>query len=306
MKNKINFILLPKRNTFNVTSCGIIACCIRRMGKLPNRFPRFSFRVLSCCFYWIIIVCCVVSLGAWPTRKPPCLQRSCNNLSGESGTKMSFSSFDDSLSQLREGDLKAAAIFLKGLEKEKGPQTGAPLQSLLSNLSDRRDPSIVDADLEVNPCDSSYYSSKSTEFLNKSIQTALSSPKSTPDHNQNLLVFVSFSLGDSTLKQLFRDVQKIGGQLVMRGLYKNSFIQTQKKIQDLKIVVDIDPTLFERFQIQEVPTFIIVKELETEGVPPHDRLKGNVFLTYALEIFEQSGNKKAAEFLKKEKESSHV
>lgn len=71
-----------------------------------------------------------------------------------------------------------------------------------------------------------------------------------------MLVFVSLSLGSSTLKQLYKDSHKIGGRLILRGLYKDSFRLTQQKIRALKIVVDIDPTLFERFKIREVPTFI--------------------------------------------------
>jgi type F conjugative transfer system pilin assembly protein TrbC len=48
-----------------------------------------------------------------------------------------------------------------------------------------------------------------------------------------LLVFVSFSMPMATLKQLSLQAQEVGGQLVFRGLIKNSFQETIPKLKEL-------------------------------------------------------------------------
>jgi type-F conjugative transfer system pilin assembly protein TrbC len=109
-----------------------------------------------------------------------------------------------------------------------------------------------------------------------------------------LLVFVSFSMQMDTLKTLAQDVNRVGGKLVLRGLVKGSFPETLKKLQELKQELLIDPTLFESYQIQQVPTFIL-REQSTEGADEkvtYDMLKGNVSLGYALEQFSLNGDVK--------------
>ncbi|MEI8321217.1 MAG: type-F conjugative transfer system pilin assembly protein TrbC [Alphaproteobacteria bacterium] len=126
----------------------------------------------------------------------------------------------------------------------------------------------------------------------KMCKTSIAPPVS---EGSPLLIFVSFSLGDATLKKLYGQAQKIGSRLVMQGLYKNSFRETQSKIRSLGIVVDIDPTLFEKFSVKEVPVFVLMTEetpLVTNGEshPSYDVLKGNVSLNYALEEFLENGS----------------
>ena len=120
-------------------------------------------------------------------------------------------------------------------------------------------------------------------------------PKKSP-----LTIFVSFSLGDTTLKQLFHQAQKVNGRLVMRGLYKNSFKQTQRKIKDLRIIVDIDPPLFEEFNITDAPTFILPS---SDG---GDKVRGNIPLQRALEILAEAGNMEALLLLHKLKGAKDV
>ena len=64
----------------------------------------------------------------------------------------------------------------------------------------------------------------------------------------------------------------------MRGLYKNSFRATQKRIHDLGITVDIDPPLFEKFHVTHVPTFVM------QSSTSYTSLRGNVTLAYALNL----------------------
>ena len=127
----------------------------------------------------------------------------------------------------------------------------------------------------------------------------------TPRHE--LLIFVSFSLGSATLKKLYQDAQKIGGRLILRGLYKDSLWRTQQKIKALRIGIDIDPPLFDKFNIQEVPTFILSEPYQEEQPFKYDILKGNVTLQYALERFVETGSVFGAQILlNKIKGGSHA
>lgn len=99
-----------------------------------------------------------------------------------------------------------------------------------------------------------------------------------------VLVFASFSMPEAALKQLAIDLKKINGALVIRGLINNSFKETSLYLQKLGEGVLLDPTLFDKFNITSVPTFIIVEgDLKSEQTPKHDRLRGNVSLRFVLE-----------------------
>lgn len=108
---------------------------------------------------------------------------------------------------------------------------------------------------------------------------------SVPQENlPTVLVFVSFSMPETAIKQLAHDLKKLGGALVIRGLINNSFRDTSLYLQKLGEGVLLDPTLFEKFNITSVPTFIIVEgDLKSEQTPKHDRLQGNVSLRFVLE-----------------------
>lgn len=289
MTKKFTFILCSPLNKVKLTSYGITKICrIRRKKKTKQRNFCSDQKTLYNCFFCLFLIFSLSSLGARPTHTPPCLERRCNIFSSESSSKISLNSFDHSVSPLKKEDLTAARQFLEELQNKTSPQTEEISEVVLS-VSNGNNNIIPPPPQGIK--------------LGQTHCAGCLSNQRTQTHSLNsdshLIVFVSFSLGDATLQKLFQDIQKVGGRLVMKGLYKNSFRMTQKKIQDLKIVVDIDPPLFDNFHVQKVPSFIISKNLEAEGMPPHDLLKGNVSLFYALETFEQAGNKEAKHFLKK-------
>lgn len=98
-----------------------------------------------------------------------------------------------------------------------------------------------------------------------------------------------------TLKTLATQVNAVGGALVFRGLVDGSFKKTALKLKALKqdnsLGALIDPTLFEAYRVQTVPTFVLNKNaIETaDSTVSHDRLSGNVSLTYVLEQFAAQG-----------------
>ena len=87
-----------------------------------------------------------------------------------------------------------------------------------------------------------------------------------------------------TISNLAREAHKNGGKLVLRGLVGNSFKETAEKLKKIPHGALIDPTLFETYEIKNVPTF--VKLLNEQRHPkdkvPYRKLSGNVSVQYAL------------------------
>jgi type-F conjugative transfer system pilin assembly protein TrbC len=112
---------------------------------------------------------------------------------------------------------------------------------------------------------------------------------------QKLLVFVSSSMSDESLRALFLQAQSMRVSLVFRGLIENSFQQTKAFFERAKINGEIDPTLFEEYKITHVPTFVLI-----EG-DKHDSVQGNISLEEALRTIKEKGELKeqAAQFLKR-------
>ncbi|MEN8236794.1 MAG: type-F conjugative transfer system pilin assembly protein TrbC [Pseudomonadota bacterium] len=112
---------------------------------------------------------------------------------------------------------------------------------------------------------------------------AISAAASEADNLANssgLLVFVSFSMPELTLRNYSRDVKKVGGRLLVRGLLDDSFKVTQQRLRQLGIELDIDPDLFTKYKVQQVPSFIWL----TDG-QPSNRLVGHVSLQHVLQEF---------------------
>jgi conjugal transfer pilus assembly protein TrbC len=101
-----------------------------------------------------------------------------------------------------------------------------------------------------------------------------------------ILIFVSHSMNDEALKAYFKEAQNNNATLIMRGLINNSFIETKKKCEELKISYDINPILFEDFKIEVVPVII---ERKGEIVK---KLTGHISLNDALIIFNEDLSEK--------------
>ena len=106
-----------------------------------------------------------------------------------------------------------------------------------------------------------------------------------------ILVFVSFSMPKASLTALAKEAEKFGAVLVMRGLKGDSFKETQAAFQALgeeeRSGIEINPELFETYQIQQVPVFVRVKA-STEGeLQEIGRLSGNVSLAFAAQKLQE-------------------
>lgn len=108
-----------------------------------------------------------------------------------------------------------------------------------------------------------------------------------------LLIFVSLSLPENTLLQLFKEAEKYGGELVLRGLPGNSFSTFVTKIRawnvkGYNVEFDINPDLFKEYKIEKVPCFVF---LENEVF---DKACGNISLEYFLEKCAEEGDTMSA------------
>ena len=117
------------------------------------------------------------------------------------------------------------------------------------------------------------------------------------DRVYRLMVFVSLAMPVESLKRLGRDVKKVGGVLVLRGFrfgiepgnWEKS-IEAMKPVAETGVELQINPALFEQFQVKMVPTMVLSPEGIadkgcSEGRCPASRLaiiSGDVTLDYAL------------------------
>jgi conjugal transfer pilus assembly protein TrbC len=119
----------------------------------------------------------------------------------------------------------------------------------------------------------------------------------------NLLIFVSFSMPETSLVQWFLQAKKVNAPLIIRGLFNNSLKDTRTRlttfISENNNGVIMDPRLFSDYQIIEVPAvvvrntaiFLCKSDQSCWHVYPSDVVYGDVGLDYALqEIADQGDN----------------
>ena len=95
-----------------------------------------------------------------------------------------------------------------------------------------------------------------------------------------ILVFVSFSMPKASIKGWVEQARISGAAIYIRGLVNNSFKETIAAVSEL--VKDtpggllIDPTLFKKYSITQVPAVVVVNRED------FDVIYGDVTLDYAL------------------------
>ena len=116
------------------------------------------------------------------------------------------------------------------------------------------------------------------------------------------IVFVSFSMPESDIKNLINEMHKVKGGVVIRGLIDDDFKKTTAKISSLQTKdnagVLIDPTLFQLFEIKTVPTYIIplqpiepcMDKDKSCKQPKHIKATGAVSFRYVLDLVERTGS----------------
>lgn len=129
----------------------------------------------------------------------------------------------------------------------------------------------------------------------KALAARLSVPQAS-EAGVSVYVFASFSMPGASLKSLIRQGELTGVPIVLRGLVGNSIEATMRAVHSLYIEGDkpesgavIDPTLFQRFAIDQVPTVVVAERAAGActptdcPVPEHVKIAGDVPLRYALD-----------------------
>ncbi|MGF7154779.1 type-F conjugative transfer system pilin assembly protein TrbC [Novosphingobium gossypii] len=125
-------------------------------------------------------------------------------------------------------------------------------------------------------------------------KSSVAGPKTTP----LVMAFVSLSMPEQALRRTIADTTRAGGIVFMRGFSKEgakAFVAGLAKVVDQKDAANIaiDPRLFRTFHVDRVPTIVSAASMfepcdQLDCVtppPPHDRISGNVPLSYALQTF---------------------
>lgn len=116
-----------------------------------------------------------------------------------------------------------------------------------------------------------------------------------------VFIFISSSMPQTSLIQWFNQAEKIHASLIIRGFVNNSLPQTKKWVEQLtaqnnkKGGVEIDPRMFDRYHIEEVPAVVVTNNASycpptMSCMPPgFDVVYGNVSLPSALRSIAERG-----------------
>jgi len=103
-----------------------------------------------------------------------------------------------------------------------------------------------------------------------------------------LLVFVSLSMPEASLKRLADDAERANAVLVLRGLVNDSMQQTLRAVKTIlgdkgKAAWEIDPPAFIRYGVAAAPTYVLARHANDN---PSDfvAVEGDVTLSYALDF----------------------
>lgn len=98
------------------------------------------------------------------------------------------------------------------------------------------------------------------------------------NEESDLLVFISFSVPDSLWVSLSKEMNE--EVFVVRGLPGNSFVEFARRVAELKkqgmtAPIQINPKLFDEFEVDLVPSFVVRREIG------FDKVTGSLSLGYA-------------------------
>ena len=167
---------------------------------------------------------------------------------------------------------------------------------------------------------------KAGEKENKEIYSdANNKPKYSLAGNSYIYIFVSASMPEETIRAYVKDAASLREHnifIAFRGMLGNSpkIKETSRYIKKIlqkdaecrgkcrryKVRFAVDPVLFENYKVTEVPTFVYDRQVQNRDVgrkkeikneSEYYKLKGDVSLGYALEIFRRETKEKELELL---------
>lgn len=192
-------------------------------------------------------------------------------------------------------NIQKSGDFQEKLAKQKKKLTGAKHSDVQFTLGDNIDQQVA----------KDYVKKAFGMIENQNMQAPPESSYESP------VVLVSFSLGDDYLLNLLGEAHRIGASVAVRGLIDNDMKKTVDKIAELigdrkdLAGLSIDPTLFQRYNVTQVPTWIMpiepIKQCTRDGCPTPDASKmvGAVSLQHFLDHVSSQGTDKEKEVANK-------
>lgn len=92
------------------------------------------------------------------------------------------------------------------------------------------------------------------------------------------VIFVSSSMPVAALKNLGSQAKKMGAVLVIRGFVKGTLQATASLVDSINCPLEIDPKLFEKCNVQHVPTIMVYEK------DAWYKVTGNVEIGFAKEL----------------------
>ncbi len=125
--------------------------------------------------------------------------------------------------------------------------------------------------------------------------------EATDRYETQVLIFISSSMPDKAIENYMMSSARIDAALVLRGFVNNSLADTREYLARLIMRISnettqiqptilIDPTLYERFEVESVPSIIVTEsqikpclDLGNCPVPVYHKVSGDVALSWALD-----------------------
>lgn len=139
-------------------------------------------------------------------------------------------------------------------------------------------------------------------YLSKALSAGMSVNNVEPAtmDNQFPVVLISLSMPKGQIKNLIDEASHIGAGVVVSGIIDNDFQKTLIKLKQLAEGRDggilIDPTLFRRFEVTAVPTFILplepLQQCTEAGcvIPKHVKATGSASFQYFFDLVSRIGD----------------
>ncbi|MDA0938960.1 MAG: type-F conjugative transfer system pilin assembly protein TrbC [Proteobacteria bacterium] len=145
------------------------------------------------------------------------------------------------------------------------------------------------------------------EITNRYLKKFNEGKKNNKEKLNGFYALISSTLPEISLKNLARDMRRVGGTILLRGMVDNSMLKTMALIGSLNkegVRAAIYPKVFEMLKLKVVPCYVLIINNHCEEDKcdlVHDKIIGNVTVEYALSRFaaEGDGKEKAKELLKK-------
>jgi len=111
-----------------------------------------------------------------------------------------------------------------------------------------------------------------------------------------VVIFISNSMPKNSIKAWYKQAQRIGARLALNGFIDNDYETTMEFAQTLFddeiITFDINPALFDKVGVTQVPTVAIIEEKACVSEPceiEFDKVEGDVGLRHALNHLKDKG-----------------